>query len=1668
MFKAIQKRDGREVVFDETKITDAIFKAARAVGGEDRQTAMELTIEVLKLLRKQYNGNLFGVEDVQDMVEKVLIESGHARTAKAYILYRARRTRMRDAKGELMDAVEEILEETNRENANISNSPSAKMLQIASAASKKYYLNRLIPEEMAQAHMRGDLHIHDLDFYGKTLTCVPDFEYTLIRGCQGEVRRVKFDYFNSLIDNNRENLNYVEGVEVLNLDGNQILGRSGWTKINKIMRRKLRQGESLYRIKTRKGLPLHLTGEHKLPVLRAGYEFLVQVKEIVKGDRLLISRQEFEESLELPVLDLFIENRHKIPYGITIRNAQKLIHWLRYKYDDFKFKLMVGTKQSSKGGNILSGDEFAKLAETYYIPYEVKQQLTVTTTKGSKSLPAYLAITPELMRLLGYILAEGHINISTSSRSIAIINEDPNIQADIEYCVKNTFNDHTTTLYISHLKNKQKGRLLNGSVYVALLQNILGAKINAGYIDIPDFVLNASKDLKAHFLQGLFDGDGHYGKERITYCTVSEVLAEKMVLLLQGLEVSSTLYHRETKGTDVVINGSVATTRNYDTYVINIMDTSSMQNFFHSVSSLKDTTKTTKYAFSIPGRNLDPQDVIAVDEINGYDRYVFDLETAEHWFTVNDYVVHNCLQIPLNKLLMEGFNTGHGYIRPPKRPTTATAQAAIILQSSQNDMHGGQSYASFDRDIAPFVENASDFETYQAMEALIHNLNSMHSLKGSERIWVLDKKENKFFTVSMDEFHQRFEKGRYAALSISYDTGETELKDITDSMRHYNFNRILQVKLKSGQKAAVTDNHSMMTLDAQGEISTSPPESLNLGLTPAKWSVGAIKHIYDLSKYPVSRKYSLEQIELNENLAWLLGLYVAEGSADGSSVYLALFDRDLEEQAAKMLRETCSSFSTRLKCDRDGKPRDLVCRVGKRFVSFVRDICGVGAMNKRVPSEIFFSSEEVIRSFLDGYFSGDGTVGKNRLVATTISQELRDGIYLLLTRLGLPSSLSQSIPQTQFAVANKRYKIAVGGYYATSLDLSGPKGEQLADLYRVTMEQTPYDYEYLRPLIADVYGAHCRNAWQYRLKPLYLEELIADLKARVLSSTEKELIVKICSKDFWLQELARVLPQIITSERDHLKKLVENRELPVKSKYLQVYLPYKQWLKRFLIPEDLGARRNGGRIHDECRSPVLVMRWASAILQKDEAMRDLLAKIKRALNVYPISVNDIDVLPHETYVYDISVQDNENFLTAEGIFVHNSRAGAQVPFSSINVGTETSESARRVVRNLLLAYEAGLGNGENPIFPNIIFRVKEGINFNPGDPNYDLFKLAIQVAGKRLNPTFSFMDSSFNNQFGNEVSYMGCRTRVMANRRGPEVADRRGNLSFTTINLPRVAIKSERKLDAFYRGLSDIIDLTARQLYHRYQVQCRLKVKDMPFIMGQKLYLDSEDLKPDDPIEEAIKHGTLSVGFIGLAEALTALTGRHHGQDEESQAMGQEIVAYMREKIDEAAAEYNLNYTLLGTPAEGLSGRFVKLDRKEFGLIPGVTIKDYYTNSFHVPVDFPISSFAKIGLEGTYHKYCNAGHISYVEMSSPPLHNPDAVEAVIRHMRDSDMGYGGINYPVDFCTNCSLTGVFNEDLCPRCGSMNIRRVRRITGYLSTTDRFNDSKLSELSDRIPHK
>ncbi|MBR6385305.1 MAG: anaerobic ribonucleoside triphosphate reductase [Ruminococcus sp.] len=430
----------------------------------------------------------------------------------------------------------------------------------------------------------------------------------------------------------------------------------------------------------------------------------------------------------------------------------------------------------------------------------------------------------------------------------------------------------------------------------------------------------------------------------------------------------------------------------------------------------------------------------------------------------------------------------------------------------------------------------------------------------------------------------------------------------------------------------------------------------------------------------------------------------------------------------------------------------------------------------------------------------------------------------------------------------------------------------------------------------------------------------------------------------------------------------------------------------------------------------------------------------------------------------------------------NSRAGAQTPFSSINYGTDTSPEGRMVIKNVLLAQEAGLGNGETPIFPIHIFKIKDGINYNPTDPNYDLFKLACRVSAKRLFPNFSFIDAPYNLKYykeGNpdtEIAYMGCRTRVIGNKYDPsrEIVTGRGNLSFTSINLPRLAIESDHNVGLFFDKLDELMDLAIAQLKHRFKIQCSKRVRNFPFLMGQNIWIDSDKLAPDDTIGEVLKHGTLSVGFIGLAETLKALIGYHHGESEEARELGLEIVTAMRKRLDEEADRTGLNFSLLATPAEGLSGRFVRMDAKKYGIIEGVTDRDYYTNSFHVPVYYPISAFEKIKIEAPYHELTNAGHISYIELDGDPLENLNAFEKIVRCMKESGIGYGAINHPVDRDPCCGYTGIIG-DVCPCCGrrehdgsSVAFDRIRRITGYLvGTLDRFNNGKRSEEHDRVKH-
>ena len=458
--------------------------------------------------------------------------------------------------------------------------------------------------------------------------------------------------------------------------------------------------------------------------------------------------------------------------------------------------------------------------------------------------------------------------------------------------------------------------------------------------------------------------------------------------------------------------------------------------------------------------------------------------------------------------------------------------------------------------------------------------------------------------------------------------------------------------------------------------------------------------------------------------------------------------------------------------------------------------------------------------------------------------------------------------------------------------------------------------------------------------------------------------------------------------------------------------------------------------------------------------------------------------------------DKKTYQAMEAL-IHNlntmhSRAGAQVPFSSVNFGTDTSEEGRMVSRNLLLATEAGLGNGETAIFPISIFKVKDGINYNSEDPNYDLFKLSCKVSSKRLFPNFCFLDAPFNKEYyvkgkpETEATYMGCRTRVVGNVCGDNIVSGRGNLSFTTINLPRLGIKygivnnDVQNLDGFFAELDEKIDLVINQLLERFKLQGKKKVKNFPFLMGQGVWKGSSSLNPEDTLEEVIKQGTLTIGFIGLAECLKALIGEHHGESEYAQELGLKIISHMRHRMDVASVKYKLNFSLIATPAEGLSGRFTKIDKQLYGEIEGVTDREYYTNSFHIPVYYKIGVFDKLRLEAPYHNLTNAGHISYVELDGDASKNVEAFEMIVRAMKEYGIGYGSINHPVDRDSICGYNGIIDNNICPKCGrkeffdingnknNVGFERIRRITGYLvGTVDRFNNGKKAEVKDRVKH-
>ena len=440
-------------------------------------------------------------------------------------------------------------------------------------------------------------------------------------------------------------------------------------------------------------------------------------------------------------------------------------------------------------------------------------------------------------------------------------------------------------------------------------------------------------------------------------------------------------------------------------------------------------------------------------------------------------------------------------------------------------------------------------------------------------------------------------------------------------------------------------------------------------------------------------------------------------------------------------------------------------------------------------------------------------------------------------------------------------------------------------------------------------------------------------------------------------------------------------------------------------------------------------------------------------------------------------------------FIHNmntihSRGGNQVVFSSINYGTDTSAEGRCIMREILESTYEGVGNGETAIFPIQIWKKKRGVNYLPEDRNYDLYQLACKVTARRFFPNFLNLDATFNQnekwqaddpeRYKWEIATMGCRTRVFEDRWGEKTSIARGNLSFSTINIVKLAIEcmgiedKKQRIDMFFAKLDNILQITAKQLDERFQFQKTAMAKQFPLLM-KYLWIGAEKLKPEESIESVINHGTLGIGFIGLAECLVALIGHHHGESEEAQELGLKIVTYMRDRANGFSEEYHHNYSVLATPAEGLSGKFTKKDRKEFGIIPGVTDRDYYTNSNHVPVYYKCTALKKAQIEAPYHNLTRGGHIFYVEIDGDATHNPSVISSVVDMMDKYDMGYGSVNHNRNRCLDCGYENAdANLEVCPKCGGHHIDKLQRITGYLvGTTDRWNSGKLAELHDRVTH-
>lgn len=1228
----LRKRDGRVEAYDREKLRISLTAAALATVSEEfrgdsaRENILSVlgvaqTDELPDFIRGAYVRQTLGDElydtidfvvelietalaerdeiittaELSEIVHNALVDAGQTAILREYVMRATSRARAIENAGALMKAVSEltVLNSVNsnakRENANVNGETAmGTMLQYGATASKAFALNNLIPEHISEAHREGSIHIHDLDFYSLTTTCISEDSRIIIRH-KGDVKVIRAKELDTILSAHPDDT-------VVWLDGYEVYSDGKFVKLKNIVRHSSK-GKKMLRISSLTST-LEVTDDHLVTIKDKGVQVDIEAGKLCEGMTLVKAGLD-PNKYTLNSIDLI-----ELWGGredIVIANTSEILDNLRKDKSKWKEFCSVFSYKTSKGRMTQVGHRRMTLADYLQVEHLVnipREQLELVhkCSKSTTRIRARVPLTASLGRFIGYVLGDGCVSESldtdgrTLNKRVSYCKQDPTIKEDFERVIMDVFESPSYSDRV--VDGVVSGVNLGGYIVYELFKGPFGFKNGAGDIKLPEWVYSANATFLSGFLGALVDSDGYVQGDgyRVGYTSASKEYVEGLSILLALRGIPTHIYCNNLKGT-VAKFGDKESVRNHDSYQLNI--TGGLNEIFKDIPSYKLDTLELSDSNVLPDKKYQ---ITSIEEME-YSGYVYDMETEDSHFSVNGVLVHNCTQIDLEKLFEEGFDTGHGFIRTPTSIESYSALACIVIQSNQNEQHGGQSIPALD---------------------------------------------------------------------------------------HY----------------------------------------------------------------------------LEKGVAKTLATEIAE-----------------------------------------------LCRLSYELKGHI-------------------TSEE----------------------ATQMAKEIRKTLF-------------------EYIQSNRFLKTDNGRVYAK--------------------------------MIVERYAPEC----------------------------------------------------------------VDNFDTI----------------------------------------------WDSAVRRVERRTQQAMESLVHNLNSL------------------------------------HARAGAQVPFSSINFGTATSWEGRLVSFMFLEAVDAGLGKGETPIFPISIFKMKKGINVDPEDPNYDLFKKSIRTTAKRMYPNFSNLDAPFNlavyraGNVATEAAYMGCRTRVMTDINGPDEVTRRGNLSFTTINLPRIALTT-KKLDEFYQKLDQKLELVLEQLLSRLEIVARRRVANMPFLMGQHIWRGSEGLAYDDSVMPALKHGTLSIGFAGLAETLVALTGHHHGESDEAQELGLEIIRYMRKFCDDKTKELSLNVTLLATPAESACGRFLQLDRKEFGVIPGVTDREYYTNSFHVPVWYKTNARHKVEIEAPYHALTNAGHISYLELDGAAIDNLDAVEDLVMLMYNKGCGYFAVSHAIDHDPVCGYTGYIGDGPCPRCGRMEFEEV----------------------------